>query len=90
MNDDDDLGGFNPSWMEDGLGLRGEQEQRAPGDLTQWDTNAWTRNLQDPDTSAGRGGACNPGTPPESGTFIFGVVDGTCQWIDTTSCPPPP
>lgn len=90
MNDDDDLGGFNPSWMEDGLGLRGEQEGRPQGDVSQWDTNAWTEDRPDQGEVRGRGGACDPGTPPATGTFVMGVVDGTCQWIDTTSCPTPP
>jgi hypothetical protein len=30
---------------------------------------------------------CAPTTPPETGTWIWGSVEGVCQWIDTTTCP---
>ena len=29
---------------------------------------------------------CNPGNPPETGTYIFGTINGACQWINTTNC----
>ncbi len=31
-------------------------------------------------------GSCLPDSPPGSGTWIWGTVDGVCQWIDTTTC----
>ena len=30
--------------------------------------------------------ACAPSQPPGSGTWIWGSVDGVCQWIETTNC----
>lgn len=42
-------------------------------------------------TGEGGGGsnACltDAGDPPASGTYVLGSVDGTCQWISTTTCP---
>jgi hypothetical protein len=86
-NGDDDLGGFNPSWMEDGIGI-GQPEDYLDEDVRDWDTFAWSRIQQEQDEVAGAG-ACDPGPPPTTGTFVMGVIDGTCQWIDTTSCPTP-
>lgn len=31
-------------------------------------------------------GSCTPSSPPSSGTWVWGSVDGVCQWIDTTDC----
>lgn len=30
--------------------------------------------------------ACSPSAPPGSGTYVWGSIDGTCQWISTTDC----
>jgi hypothetical protein len=87
-NGDDDLSGFNPSWMEDGIGI-GQPEYYTDDDDTPWNTLAWSEDNLGPPDEAPAPGACNPGAPPTTGTFVMGVVDGTCQWIDTTQCPPP-
>ncbi len=53
-----------------------------PGD------QVWTRGGTTPDDPTPSGGSClsDAGDPPDSGTWILGSVDGTCQWIDTTDC----
>lgn len=82
------LSEFNPSWMEDGFGISGEQPDYVDEDLQNWDTNAWTDNGEiSPEDFINGPPSCNPGNPPSTGTHIFGVVDGDCQWIDTTVCP---
>ena len=65
----------------------GEDTFGLEDDWGQWDTNAWTRDTQDVGEIRG-GGSCmgDAGSPPESGTFVLGSIDGTCQWIDTTTC----
>jgi hypothetical protein len=40
------------------------------------------------DNAAKTGAAsCAPTAPPASGTWVWGSVNGNCQWIDTTTCP---
>lgn len=29
---------------------------------------------------------CIPTAPPGSGTWVWGSINGVCQWIDTTDC----
>ncbi len=93
MNGDDQQGptmsDFSPSWMEDGLGISGEQGEPSFDSNQAWDTNAWSRveDTQD-EIPAGTDSTClgDAGDPPGSGTWILGSIDGTCQWIDTTTC----
>ncbi len=93
MNGDDQQGPnmneFSPSWMRDGLDISGEQNYPDFSSNQQWDTNAWSRVEDTPDEIPPSGGSCmsDAGDPPDSGTWILGSVDGTCQWIDTTTCP---
>ncbi len=91
MNGEDqgpNLSDFNPSWMEDGLGFTGEQGEQDFSNQQQWDTNAWSRQNQDQgDAFSQLGCIGQAGNPPPSGTHVLGSVDGTCQWIDTTTCP---
>ncbi len=49
-----------------------------------WDTSPWSRSNEAPGNVISP--PCNPGAPPDSGTWIFGAIDGECQWIDTTTC----
>lgn len=87
MNDNEVLlADVEPSWLEDGLGLSGEQTDPDLGDDTQWETRAWSAQNQAPEDFINGPPSCNPGNPPSTGTHIFGVVDGDCQWIDTTVC----
>ncbi len=53
-----------------------------------WSTKVISRQNQAPEDPTPAGGGClnDAGSPPESGTFVLGTVDGTCQWIDTTIC----
>lgn len=82
------LGDYEPSWMTDGGGISGEQNQPDLDDYTPWDTTAWSRDNQQDDFTGGTGDAsCTPSNPPESGTHFWGSIDGTCQWIDTNTCP---
>ncbi len=82
------LNEFSPSWMEDGGGISGEQNDPDFSDNLQWDTTAWSRVEDQPEGSGGTGGCISQaGSPPASGTWVLGSVDGTCQWIDTTACP---
>jgi len=73
--------------VDDEMSL-GEDRYQVNDDFQQWDTNAWTRDTQDVGSVGGVSASClgTAGTPPESGTFILGSVDGVCQWIDTTDC----
>ncbi len=77
---------FNPSWMEDGGGISGEQNDPDFSDNMQWDTNAWSRVEDNPDEFGGGGCISAAGSPPGSGTYVLGSVDGVCQWINTTTC----
>ncbi len=80
------LNEFNPSWMEDGGGITGEQNYPDFSDNLQWDTNAWSRVQDDQDVFGSAGCLSQAGSPPEMGTVVLGSVDGVCQWIDTTTC----
>lgn len=43
MNGDEvNLQSFDPSWIEDGLGIAGEQPDFVDEDLTDWDLNCQT------------------------------------------------
>ncbi len=90
MNGDDqgpNLNEFSPSWMRDGLDITGEQNYPDFSSNQQWDTNAWSR-VEDTQDEIPSGGGCmsDAGSPPDTGTWILGSVDGTCRWIDTTTC----
>ncbi len=76
---------FNPSWLEDGGGVIGEQSDSSFDNQLQWDTTAWSRDNQQQSDASGAG-PCTPSAPPGSGTHIWGSVGGVCQWIDTTTC----
>ena len=80
------LSDYDPSWMQDGYGITGDQGEPDLNDDTQWDTNAWSRDQQQDDFT-GAGGSCLPSSPPDTGTSVWGSIDGVCQWIDTTTCP---
>ncbi len=89
---------FEPSWMDDGGGLSGGAETSPDFEFEQsyllhgstvsaasWETQTTSRQNQSPeDTSPARG--CIPASPPDTGTWVWGTVDGECQWIDTTAC----
>lgn len=49
------LDAFEPSWMEDGLGIQGERPNVVDEDLQEWDTNAWSNNQQEDDFTGGGG-----------------------------------
>lgn len=93
MNGDDQQGPnmneFSPSWMRDGLDISGEQNYPDFSSNQQWDTNAWTEgadSAEDFINGPASGCLADAGSPPDMGTFVLGSVDGTCQWIDTTTC----
>ncbi len=92
-----DVNDFNPSWMEDGGGLSGGSESDPQSDYEQsyligkgtvsaaeWETQTTSRQNQTPPDSPPN--ACIPSSPPDSGTVVWGAIDGECQWIDTTTC----
>ncbi len=94
MNGDDQgptMGEFNPSWMRDGLDIVGEQNYPDFSSNQAWDTNPETIGGEPDDDYQPPGGAgsclSDAGDPPDMGTWILGSIDGTCQWIDTTTCP---
>ncbi len=89
MNGEQDgpnLNEFNPSWLEDGGGVIGEQSDSGFDNQLQWDTTAWSRDNQQQSDASGAG-PCTPSAPPASGTHVWGTIAGVCQWIDTTTCP---
>ncbi len=88
---------FEPSWMEDRGGLSGGAESDPYDDFEQsyllhgqtvsaasWETQTTSRQNQNDDTRPAAG--CIPSSPPDTGTSVWGSVDGVCQWIDTTDC----
>ncbi len=95
------LNSFDPAWMRDGSGF-GEDFQTEE-ELGSWDlysgtnetqnrTDFWSTKVtseQNQSNDVDGGGDClaNAGPPPDMGTYVLGSVDGTCQWIDTTTCP---
>ncbi len=96
------LSEFRPSWVQDGRGIYGSESNPDLSDGTTWDIysgsfdqqsgDAWSTKVISDQNQAPEdfisGGSClsDAGSPPESGTFVLGSVDGTCQWIDTTTC----
>lgn len=92
MNSDDanpNVDEFDPSWMGDGGGIQGEQTDPDWSEDAQWDTRATSEDNIIPEDFIGAGGSClaTAGDPPGSGTWVLGSIGGTCQWIDTTTCP---
>lgn len=75
---------YNPGWMDDGLGIYGDQSDERLDFNKDWDVEA--RTFLDPKGDSMVGAGCSPGSPPDTGTWIFGAIDGVCQWIDTTIC----
>ena len=81
---------INANWQLDGHGLRGPQRPQ------QHETPVRPEPMQFgvgvPSRESGGGGSANPPCAPtprdpeEEGTFVWGSVDGVCQWIDTTDC----
>lgn len=93
MNGNDDpLGQFNPTFLEDGNGIAGIGIGQPPfaENLLDWRVGATTQYDEPVEDQQPPGGAAgcmaDAGDPPGSGTWILGSIDGTCQWIDTTIC----
>lgn len=88
-NEDFDYGAYQPSFMEDGYGISGPQNNFVEEDLQDWDLNAWSdqsQTVEDFITGPATGCLSDAGDPPSSGTWVLGSMDGTCKWIDTTTC----
>ncbi len=88
--DGPNLNEFNPSWIEDGLGISGEQPDVSFDNQFQWDTTAWSReNAQEEEQPPH--GDCTPTSPDTSKIYVKAThyVDGhwQCYWLDTTTCP---
>ena len=93
------LGEYEPSWIQDGGGISGGSERDVDlGSSTSWDLSGITIDTQGYDLWAttdhrlggddvGGRGQCSPTAPPGSGTYVWGSIDGACQWISTTECP---
>ncbi len=92
MNGEQDgpnLNEFNPSWMEDGGGVIGEQSDVSFDNQLQWDTNAWSRdNAQGVEQPPH--GDCAPPSGDTSKIYVKAThyVGGqwTCYWLETTTC----
>lgn len=91
MNDEGiTLDSVDPQWMQDGLGVIGDQPDYPEEFVRDWDTNAWTDDSQQTEDFVGAGSndcMTAAGAPPNTGTVVLGSIDGVCQWIDTTTCP---
>jgi hypothetical protein len=82
---------IQPNWLADGYGIRGPQQTRDRRESVSPTPMEFGLPSGDRGVSADFGnGPCAPTAPPESGTSVWGSVDGTCQWIDTTDCTPAP
>lgn len=89
MNGDPNLDEFEPSFLMEGNPLSGFEPAQPPffEDATEYDTEARTiLNPEEDFIPAGGGCLADAGDPPGSGTYVLGSVNGTCQWIDTTTC----
>jgi hypothetical protein len=78
MNGDNqgiNLGDVDPSWMDDGLGVIGEQSEPDFSNDTQWDTTATSDDQQEQDFTSVAGGGLTVQTGPFSGGYT-GTVDG--------------
>lgn len=75
---------INPNWVEDGYGIVGPQRpviQPQSATPTPMPFGVSKPQSLNPDQIP-----CAPTTPPDTGTWIWGAIDGECQWIDTTDC----
>lgn len=81
--DDVNLDAFTPSWLQTG-GIAGVDPAYPPygEDQGNWNTSAETIDAEPSDDFAPPG-ECGA---PDTGTWIWGAIDGVCQWIDTTTC----
>jgi hypothetical protein len=91
MNGDEqgvNLSEFDPSWLSDGGISEGQGDTPDFSDDTQWPAYARSEDQQEQDFTGAVGGSCmsDAGDPPGSGTWFIGSIDGTCQWIDSTTC----
>lgn len=91
------VGDFNPSFLEDGYGVSGLSPMEAPfvQDTTDYvidptleapEVVDTSDSVQDDNQPIGNACLAEAGDPPGSGTYVLGSVNGTCQWIDTTTC----
>lgn len=74
-----------PNWMVDGYGIRGPQRD-APAVSVRPEPMQFGVDNQNKGFGEGESGACRPTAPPPSGTYVWGAVNGVCQWINTTTC----
>ncbi len=102
MMPDYDMSEFEPSYLRLGGIAGETEVYVPEDNYTQWDSpmaytsgvlgqdeDAWSSPGESPeDIPLSSGSPCitQAGTIPNSGTWVLGVVDGTCQWIDTTTC----
>lgn len=75
---------IQPNWVDDGHGIVGPQRQ-----VVRPSTDGPRRmdfNFSNESRNSSNGSPCAPTTPPDTGTWVWGSIDGECQWIDTTTC----
>ncbi len=78
---------INPNWVEDGYGIIGPQRPIVPRERAT--PNPIDFVFNNPNQRQVLPGACAPTQPDDTmttGTWVWGTVDGVCQWIDTTTC----
>jgi len=75
---------IQPNWVEDGFGVVGPQRQVIPRPTLQ--PPRMDFGIDNSRPTAGSTSNCAPSAPPGTGTWVWGTVDGVCQWIDTTTC----
>ncbi len=75
---------INPNWVEDGYGIVGPQRQITRQSATPASMEFGVNNNSSP--NQGPNAPCAPDPPPDMGTWVWGTIDGVCQWIDTTTC----
>ena len=80
---DFDFNAFEPSFLEDGYGISGPQEDATDEDLQDWDTNAWSDNSQAVEDFTGTGsGGITVQTGPFSGGYTGTVTGVTTITLD--------
>lgn len=78
-----------PTWRIDGYGIRGPQEERMAekvGPTPMAFESSYPHQGGDTIQQTTGSGDCTPIDQPDEGTFVWGSIDGECQWIDTTDC----
>lgn len=83
------LAEYQPGWVADGLGVRGPQRSQPDVPVKPEPMEFGIPANSRPGSPSDSSSPCAPTSPPGSGTWFWGTIDGECQWVDTNECTPP-